>query len=103
MEPRYSGYGLSQRATPPDSRLRNRPPLLCGSAGMLDIPTDFADFDDYWRPFLGGTGPAPGYVASLDEPRRELLRQRLRQRLPSGADGRIPLRPRASVVRGVSS
>ena len=35
----------------------------------IDVPTVFADFDDYWRPFLGGQGPAPGYVMSLtDEP-----------------------------------
>src|SRR5262249_45607835 len=25
-------------------------------SGALEIPTQFADFDDYWRPFLGGTG-----------------------------------------------
>src|SRR6266540_6340301 len=31
----------------------------------IDVPTVFADFDDYWRPFLGGQGPAPGYCMSL--------------------------------------
>ena len=25
----------------------------------IEIPTEFASFDDYWRPLLGGTGPAP--------------------------------------------
>ena len=25
----------------------------------------FASFDDYWTPFLSGTGPAPGYCAGL--------------------------------------
>jgi SAM-dependent methyltransferase len=72
-------------------------------ADVIDISTKFADFDDYWNPFLGGTGPAPGYVASLDQTRRELLRERLRERLPSGGDGPIHLRARASVVRGISS
>ena len=24
----------------------------------IDIATEFADFDDYWKPFLGGQGPA---------------------------------------------
>jgi SAM-dependent methyltransferase len=67
----------------------------------LEIPTDFASFDDYWTPFLRGTGPAPGYVASLDAPRRESLRERLRRRLPTGGDGRIRLRARAWAVRGV--
>src|SRR5439155_875266 len=28
----------------------------------IDIPTFFTDFDDYWSPFLGGQGPAPGYA-----------------------------------------
>jgi SAM-dependent methyltransferase len=26
----------------------------------IDVPTRFRDFDDYWSPFLGGQGPAPG-------------------------------------------
>jgi len=33
----------------------------------IDVPTLFADFDDYWSPFLGGQGPAPGYCMSLAE------------------------------------
>ncbi len=31
----------------------------------LESPTVFRDFDDYWRPFNLGAGPAPGYCASL--------------------------------------
>ena len=69
----------------------------------LDISTDFATFDDYWNPFLRGTGPAPSYVASLDPGDRELLRERLRQRLQAATDGRIDLRARAWAVRGVSN
>jgi hypothetical protein len=67
----------------------------------LEIPTDFADFDDFWKPFLGGTGPAPSYVASLDPTRRESLKTRLRRRIVSDGDGRIRLRARAWAVRGV--
>ena len=67
---------------------------------LLDIPTDFAD---YRTPFLRGTGPAPSYVVSLDPPRRELLRERVRQRLHPGSDGRIQLRARAWAVRGFSN
>ena len=70
---------------------------------LLDIPTDFASFDDYWTPFLRGTGPAPRYVVSLDPPSRELLRERLRRRLHPGSDGRIHLRARAWAVRGLSN
>jgi SAM-dependent methyltransferase len=68
----------------------------------LEIPTDFTTFDDYWMPFLRGTGPAPSYVASLDSHNRELLRARLERRLHAGSDGRIPLRARAWAVRGMS-
>src|SRR4029453_6961310 len=42
--------------------------LAAGGTDTLEIPTDFASFDDYWTPFLRGTGPAPSYVASLDTP-----------------------------------
>jgi SAM-dependent methyltransferase len=69
----------------------------------LEIPTDFASFDDYWTPFLRGTGPAPSYVASLDRTSRERLRERLSRRLHAESDGRIQLRARAWAVRGVSN
>jgi SAM-dependent methyltransferase len=35
----------------------------------IDVPTVFKNFDDYWSPFLGGQGPAPGYCASLPDDR----------------------------------
>jgi hypothetical protein len=66
----------------------------------IDIDTPFRDFDDYWRPFLGGVGPAPGYVASLDAQARERLRERLRATLAFNPDGSIPLVARAWAVRG---
>jgi SAM-dependent methyltransferase len=66
----------------------------------IDISTRFADFDDYWAPFLGGQGPAPAYAMSLDETSRARLRDRVRQRLPVAADGSIPLVARAWAVRG---
>jgi len=66
----------------------------------IDISTDFRDFDDYWRPFLGGQGPAPAYAMSLSEERRTALRDRLRDALPFALDGSIPLVARAWAVRG---
>ncbi len=66
----------------------------------IDIPTTFANFEDYWQPFLGGQGPAPAYAMSLDEPARARLRERIRERLPVAADGSIPLIARAWTVRG---
>jgi len=65
----------------------------------IDIPTPFGDFDDYWQPFLGGQGPAPAYVMSLDETGRTRLRDRLRGRLPTAADGSISLTARAWAIR----
>ncbi len=69
-------------------------------AGSVEVPTEFADFDDYWSPLQSGTGPAPAYVAALGPDRREALRARLAERLPLAADGRIRLRARAWAVRG---
>jgi hypothetical protein len=65
----------------------------------LEIPTEFRTFDDYWSPFLQGTGPAPSYVVSLDADERGRLRRRLEQRLLQGREP-IRLRARAWAVKG---
>lgn len=65
----------------------------------IEIPTVFANFDDYWRPFLGGTGPAPAYVQSLSEEARVDLRETLSKRLPVQPDGTIALIARALAIR----
>ncbi|MCR6485463.1 class I SAM-dependent methyltransferase [Amycolatopsis sp. OK19-0408] len=72
------------------------------SVGEVKIPTVFANFDDYWRPFLGAQGPAPAYLATLPGARRDQVRELLRSRLPTGPDGSIPLSARAWVVQGRS-
>ena len=69
-------------------------------ARPIDVPTHFLDFDDYWSPFLGGQGPAPGYAMSLSEEGRGALRERIRARLPVSSDGSIHLVARAWAVRG---
>ncbi len=79
----FSGNGLTQVEVRP-----------------IDIPTVFADFTDYWTPFLGGQGPAPGYVHSLDAQHRSELESSLRSALPTEADGAIALTARAWAVRG---
>jgi SAM-dependent methyltransferase len=66
----------------------------------IELPTTFASFRDYWQPFLGGTGPAPSYVASLDADRRAILSRKLEETLPRGPDGTIALTARAWAVRG---
>jgi SAM-dependent methyltransferase len=66
----------------------------------IEVDTVFSGFDDYWLPFQGGQGPAPGYVASRTEEGRSALRDLLRSRLPSRPDGSIPLTARAWAVKG---
>lgn len=87
-----------------------RPELLInlfGSARLhdvevraIEVPTIFRDFDDYWTPFLGGQGPAPGYAMSLSEEHRALLREHLCASFPIAPDGSIRLSARAWAVRG---
>lgn len=74
--------------------------LLSVEGRAIEVPTTFHDFDDYWSPFLGGQGPAPGYAMSQGEPRRDALRELIRSRLPQAADGSIALVARAWAVRG---
>jgi len=80
---------------------------LFGDAGLervetraIEVPAVFQDFEDYWSPFLGGQGPAPGYAMSLDEGDRVELRELIRRRLPIEPDGSIRLVAGAWAVRG---
>lgn len=82
--------------------------LLFESTGLhdlevrpIEIPTVFRDFDDYWSPFLGGQGPAPGYAMSLGEEARSQLRERIRASLPIQPDGSIPMTARAWAAKGI--
>jgi len=61
----------------------------------LTIRMDYADFDDYWRPLLGGQGPVGTYVTALAPNVRSHIESRVRAAYLSGApDGpRSPQRP----------
>ncbi|MBI1424062.1 MAG: methyltransferase domain-containing protein [Gammaproteobacteria bacterium] len=67
----------------------------------LCITTNFRDFDDYWRPFLGGQGPAPTYVSKLSDSERDELGNRLMKRVPMQDDGSIPMSARAWAVKAL--
>lgn len=67
----------------------------------LDLSAQFTSFEDYWRPFLGGQGPAPAYLMSLPEEQRTALQSELKSRMPSAGAGAFSLRARAWAVRGV--
>jgi SAM-dependent methyltransferase len=71
--------------------------------GTIDVPPVFRDFADYWAPFLGGHGLAPGYAMSLTEHDRAVLREHLRASLPTAPDGSISLIARVWTVSGNKS
>lgn len=85
------------------ARLFERASFADVETAPIVIDTRFEGFDDFWRPFLGGTGPAPALVASLDPARRDALREKVRAALPVGPDGGIALTARAWAVKGYSS
>ena len=60
----------------------------------------FRDFDDYWQPFLGGTGPAPASLAAQGDATRERICERLRARLQEMPGRPIELPARAWAVVG---
>jgi SAM-dependent methyltransferase len=66
----------------------------------LDITTRFTSFDDYWQPFLTGQGSAPNYLETRDELTQNAIRKRLRDSLPTDAEGVIELPARAWAVCG---
>lgn len=65
----------------------------------LEVATRFQDFDDYWSPFVGGPGPAPGYLSSLSAQRQQDLAGRLAATLPRNRDGSIALTAKAWAAR----
>ena len=77
---------------------------LWGAAGLIDVvegeltvPTAFTSFEDYWEPFLLGTGPAGAHVAGLSDAGRAALRADLEGHLGQGP---FELTARARWVRG---
>jgi len=66
----------------------------------LSVPTTFSSFEEYWRPFLGGAGPAPSFVSTLSAEQRDALVDDLKRRLPIQSGGSIELRARAWAVEG---
>jgi SAM-dependent methyltransferase len=63
---------------------------LAGAAGwrdleetLLTVSVAFPTFDDWWAPFLLGVGPAGAYIARLDPPARDALRDRCAELLPA--------------------
>ena len=71
------------------------------SVRAIGVPTVFRDFDDYWKPFLGKQGAAPTYLASLNQESTERIRDTLRARLVTAADGSIAMSAKAWAIQGI--
>jgi SAM-dependent methyltransferase len=68
----------------------------------LEMPLEFASFDDFWAPHLGGQGPSGSYLVSLPPEKQIALRALVRDKiLGSGPDRPFSLKARAWAVRGV--
>ena len=65
----------------------------------LEVSTEYADFDDYWLPFMLGVGPGGAYAASLDPELLARLRDGCFRRL-GAPEGAFTLSARAVAVSG---
>ena len=66
---------------------------------QITVQRTFTDFDDYWKTILGGPSIGPKLAAMTSE-QLDLLRARMRARLPTDAIGRITYGARANAVKG---
>jgi SAM-dependent methyltransferase len=68
----------------------------------ITIRMDYANFDDYWQPLLGGQGPVGTYLVGLAPELRARVEQAVRIAYCSGApDGERSMTATAWAVRGV--
>lgn len=77
---------------------------MCSDAGIgqaqitpIEVETRFPDFDAFWHPFTLGAGPAPGYVKSLPDDRKQQLKDHLAAKM--GRHEHIALPARAWAVK----
>ena len=65
----------------------------------IAVKRTFVDFDDYWTTILGGPAFSP-ILKSMVPTDLDRLKDRLRTRLPLGADGQITYGARANAAKG---
>jgi SAM-dependent methyltransferase len=61
------------------AELWRRVGLAKAEESSLVIRIEFADFEDYWRPFLSGDGPPGQFVTALSDEARDRLKIHLRR------------------------
>jgi hypothetical protein len=70
---------------------------------LITFRMDYDNFDDYWRPLLGGQGPIGSYVAGLASDLQARLEAAVRAAYCAGAsDGPRALSATAWAVRGIA-
>jgi SAM-dependent methyltransferase len=107
--------GIDPQAIGRRARLFSAKPALPGglrdlfvAAGLghieetpITFRMDYADFDDYWNPLLGGQGPIGSYVAGLADDLQTRLEAAVRAAYCAGApDGPRAMSATAWAVRG---
>jgi SAM-dependent methyltransferase len=54
------------------------------AGGALEVSVDYLDFDDFWKPFTLGVGPAGQAFAKLEDEEKAAVRGAIRGELPDG-------------------
>jgi SAM-dependent methyltransferase len=67
---------------------------------VIRIQVSFADFDEFWLSYKVPEGPAGLALRKMSPPEVERLKVRLREILPTAADGRITYECFANAVKG---
>jgi len=83
--------------------------IMWRRAGLSEVKQDvittrfeFANFDDYWSPFLAGDGPPGQFVMSLTAEQRAILERQVRHVFLSGRpDGLRSFFGAAWICKGV--
>jgi ubiquinone/menaquinone biosynthesis C-methylase UbiE len=103
LDPSAPDEARIMRYADPDSLrdLWTRAGLHDVEASPLTTCVEYSDFDDYWQPFLTGTGPGGEYCVSLDPGQQAALRDECSRRL-GAPTGTFTLPARAWAVRGVA-
>jgi SAM-dependent methyltransferase len=103
-----ASLGLVQGGPPNrDNSRRDRMQAIWEQAGLTAVATEvihidvaYASFDDFWHSTTAPVGPSGKAIADLMPQDRERLKARLREQLPTAADGRIAYRSSANAVKG---
>jgi ubiquinone/menaquinone biosynthesis C-methylase UbiE len=108
LGPAMKSLGLNP-VTPPNTAAANLENLTryWQQAGLQSVETRviriqiaYADFDDFWQSATAPVGPSGKATSDLTPELREQLKARLREMLPTEADGRIVYDAVANAVKG---